>query len=59
MCIKITPVKALLYKEKLFPPKMVSSLGTKSMSGDKGWKYVYDDGDKGIKIMVNTRIPHS
>ncbi len=49
MCIKITPVQSASLQGQIIPPKMVSSLGTKSMSGDKGWKYVYDDWRQRVK----------
>ena len=49
ICIKITPVQSASLQGQIIPPKMVSSLGTKSMSGDKGWKYVYDDWRERVK----------
>ena len=49
ICIKITPVQSASLQGQIIPPKMVSSLGTKSMSGEKGWKYVYDDWRQRIK----------
>ena len=49
ICIKITPVQSASLQGQIIPPKMVSSLGTKSMSGEKGWKYVYDDWRQRVK----------
>ena len=49
ICIKITPVQSASLQGQFIPPKMVSSLGTKSMSGEKGWKYVYDDWRQRVK----------
>ena len=49
ICIKITPVQSASLQGQIIPSKMVSSLGTKSMSGDKGWKYIYDDWRQRVK----------
>ena len=49
ICIKLSPVQSASLQGQIIPPKMVSSLGTKSMSGDKGWKYVYDDWRQRVK----------
>ena len=49
ICMKITPVQSASLQGQIIPPKMVSSLGTKSMSGDKGWKYIYDDWRQRVK----------
>ena len=49
ICIKITPIQSASLQGQIIPAKMVSSLGTKSMSGEKGWKYVYDDWRQRVK----------
>jgi len=49
ICIKITPVESASLQGQIIPPKMVSSLGTKSINGEKGWKYLYDDWRQKVK----------
>ncbi|MCQ6274861.1 hypothetical protein JMM81_07765 [Bacillus sp. V3B] len=49
ICIKISPVQSASLQGQIIPPRMVSSLAMKSDSGEKGWKYVYEDWRKRVK----------
>ena len=46
ICIKITPVQSASLQGQIIPPKMVSSLGTKSMSGEKAGNIYMMIGDR-------------
>lgn len=49
ICFKIPLESDVLLQGQFLPPNLVSSLSTKGMDGDKGWKYVYSNWRDKIK----------
>ncbi|MCK6206917.1 hypothetical protein [Bacillus infantis] len=49
ICIKIPVEKGISLQGQILPPKMVEGLAVKGSSGDKGWKYVYDNWRERVK----------
>ena len=43
ICFKIPLESDVLLQGQFLPPNLVSTLSTKGMDGDKGWKYVYSN----------------
>jgi hypothetical protein len=49
ICFKVTPLQGVSLQGQIIPPRMVSGLAMIGSSGEKGWKYVYDDWRERVK----------
>ncbi len=49
ICIKVPVEKGISLQGQILPPKMVEGMAVKGSSGDKGWKYVYDNWRERVK----------